>query len=134
MDIASNLLLFIHLVALAVGAATNIAMPLVAGQMARAAPDTRAALGAIARRLSINARVAVAVLVASGIALLQVRYGGTAGQNGWFWAKMALVAVVVVLVVIGAVVPPGRLNPRIFGNLTRVMLLAIVLTAVFAFR
>lgn len=54
MDLGFNILLFVHLVALVVGAATNVAMPLVAGQMARAAPEARAGLGAIARALGIN--------------------------------------------------------------------------------
>ena len=134
MDIVFNILLFIHLVSLVIGAATNVAMPLIAGQMARAAPETRAALGTIARRLSFNSRAALAVLVLSGIALLQVRYGGVEGQSAWFWAKMALVVLVIGLVVAGALIPPGRINPRIYGALTRVVLLGIVLCAVFAFN
>ena len=41
MDIVFDLLLFIHLVALVVGAATNVAMPLIGRQMAGNAPDAR---------------------------------------------------------------------------------------------
>ena len=134
MDLGFNILLFVHLVALVVGAATNVAMPLVAGQMARAAPEARAGLGAIARALGINTRIAVAVLIASGLAMVWVRYGGFDLFNTWFWVKMVLVVLIVALMVVGSVLPPGKINPRLFGMVARVVLLGIILTAVFAFN
>ena len=134
MDLGFNILLFIHLVALVVGAATNVAMPLVGGQMARAAPEARAGLGAIARALGINARIAIAVLIASGLAMVWVRYGGFDLFNTWFWVKMVLVVLIVALMVVGSVLPPGKINPRLFGMMARVALLGIILTAVFAFN
>jgi uncharacterized membrane protein len=134
MDIVFNLLLFIHLVALVVGAATNVAMPLIGRQMAGSAPDVRERLGTIGRTLSMNSRIALAVLVFSGIALLWVRYGGVDGASDWFWAKMALVVVVIILAIVGAIAGPGRINPRVFGVATRLLLLGIVFTAVFAFN
>jgi hypothetical protein len=130
----SNILLFIHLVAFAVGVATNVAMPLVMRQMAAAAPEAKAGYGAISRKLSMNGRVALGVLVLSGVALVWLRYGGVAGLDTWFWVKMILVAVIVLLMVALAVVDPGRINPRILGTLTRLLLLGIVFAAVFAFN
>ena len=134
MDIAFNLILFVHFVALVVGTATNVAMPIVSRQAAKAPPEARAGFGAIGRALSLNARVALALLVVSGIILLQLRYGGVTGMNAWFWAKMVLVGTVIILVVVGTVLGPGRLNPRLFGAITRLVLLGIILTAVFAFN
>lgn len=134
MDITFNILLFIHLVALVVAAATNVAMPLVGAQMNRVPPEARANLGLIARRLSMNARAGLAVLVVSGVALLWVRYGGVEGQSAWFWAKMVLVGVAIVLSIVGMIVPPARLNPRIFGGIARAILLGIIFTAIFAFN
>jgi putative membrane protein len=134
MDIGFNILLFIHLSALVVAAATNVVMPILGRSMAQATPEARAGFGAVAKRLSMNSRVAFAILVASGVAMVQVRYGGVEGLNEWFWAKMALVALIVVLMVLGAMLRPGTINPRFFTLLTRTVLLGIVFSAVFAFN
>jgi len=131
---AANILLFIHLVALVVGAATNVAMPLVMRQMAKATPDAKAGYGAIARQLGFNAQVALGVLVLSGIVLVWIRYGGVAGLDAWFWAKMALVALIVVLMIVRFMPVAAGISPRVFASLTRLVLLGIVLTAVFAFN
>lgn len=130
----SNILLFIHLVAFAVGVATNVAMPLVMRQMALAPAEAKAGYGSIGRKLSMNARAALGVLVLSGIALFWLRYGGVAAFGIWFWIKMVLVVVIVLLMVGVAAVGPGRINPRIFSTVTRLVLLGIVLAAVFAFN
>jgi len=134
MDPTFQIFLFLHLVAFAVAAATNVAMPLVARRMAKATPDTVAALGGIARTLGINARIAVAVLVISGIALVQIRYGGIEGMTAWFWFKMALVGVVIALMAANAFLPRTLLSPRVVGPVMRLALLGIVLGAVFAFN
>lgn len=134
MDPTLQIFLFIHLVAFGVTVATNVAMPLVARRMARATPETAASLGGIARQLGINARIAVAALIISGVAMVQLKYGGVEGLNVWFWVKMALVALVVALMVANAVLPRTALNPRIFGPLKRLALLGIVLAAVLAFN
>ena len=134
MDPAYLVFLFIHLIAFGVAVATNVAMPLVARRMAGAGPDNAAALGGIARQLGINGRVAIAALIISGVALVQLKYGGVDGLGAWFWAKMALVALVVALMVANAVLPRFALSPRFVGPLMRPMLLGIVLAAVLAFN
>lgn len=133
MDPTFQIFLFIHLVAFAVGAATNVAMPIVAGQLAGAGPETAPRFGAIAKRLSNNARAAVVILIISGVGLVYLRYGGFEGMNAWFWVKMALVAFIVVMMGVGAFLPQ-LLNPKVFGPVMRVTLLGIVLAAVFAFN
>lgn len=134
MDPTFQIFLFIHLVAFAVGAATNVAMPIVASRLAAAGPGAAGALGPIAKRLSTNARAAVVVLVISGVALVYLRYGGFEGMNAWFWVKMALVAFIIAMMAAGAFLPPQALNPRLFGPVMRVTLLGIVLAAVMAFN
>ena len=134
MDMWFNLLLIVHLVALVVGTATTIVMPVVMGRMAGASPDGRHLLAGIVNRLSLNARIAFGVLLLSGLAMVYVRYGGFEGMSPWFWVKMMLVAVVLVALILSAVARPGSINPRIMGWITRLSLLGIVVSAVFAFN
>lgn len=133
MDIVFQLLLIIHLVAFGVGITTTIAMPLVMSLVPKVAPVSRPLFGALGLRFSTNARIALAVLIASGIAMVMVRYGGVDGMNAWFWAKMALVVVVLAAIVAGALAKPGTLNPKVMGWITRLSMLGIVITAVLAF-
>ena len=134
MDIVFNLLLIIHLAALGVGATTAIGLPIVMLRMKGATPETRQALGGIANRFGINSRLAFGTLLLSGIAMVWVRYGGVDGMNEWFWAKMSLVALMMVTMVVGLVVPRGAINPAILSWITRLSFLGIVIAAVFAFN
>lgn len=133
MDYAFDFLLICHLIALGVGAATAIAMPIIGSRMAGATPEGRALLGGISARLGLNSRIAVGVLVLSGVLMVWLRYGGVDGMNMWFWVKMALVAVII-LVLIAGVVGRGRVNPAIVGWITRLSLLGVVIAAVLAFN
>jgi len=133
MDYAFDFLLICHLLALAVGATTAIALPIIASRMAGATPEGRALLGGISARLGINSRIAVGVLVLSGGLMLWLRYGGVDGMNMWFWVKMALV-VVIILALITSVVGRGRVHPAVLGWVTRLSLLGVVIAAVLAFN
>ena len=134
MDITFQLLLITHLLALVVGTATTVAMPVVMGRMAGASPDGRQMLASIGNRLSLNARIAFGVLLLSGFAMVMVRYGGVDGMSVWFWVKMGLVVVVLVSLILGAVAKPGTLSPRVMGWITRLALIGIIVSAVFAFN
>ena len=134
MDIAFNILLVIHLLALAVGATTAIAMPIVMSRMAGATPDGRQMLAGIGVRLGLNSRIAVGVLLVSGGLMVWLRYGGVDGLGAWFWVKMVLVATLVIAVIANAVVPRGALNPAVMSWITRLSLLGVVIAAVFAFN
>ena len=125
-----KLLLFVHLVALTVGAATNIVMPLLARTLM---PEGRGTFLKLADRLGGQAQVALWVLVATGLAMaIPVHFAaGLAGIGGWFAAKLVLVVLILVLTT-------GRylgldLPPRIFAPLVRATLLGIVFCAVMAF-
>jgi hypothetical protein len=134
MDITFQLLLITHILALVVGTATTVAMPVVMSRMAGATPDGRQMLAGIGLRLSLNARIAFGILLLSGFAMVFVRYGGVDGMNIWFWVKMGLVAVILVAMIIGAVAKPGTVNPQVMGWITRLSLIGIIVAAVFAFN
>ncbi|MBI4923603.1 MAG: hypothetical protein HY834_17825 [Devosia nanyangense] len=134
MDIVFNTLLIIHLLALAVGATTTVAMPIIVSRMASATPDGRQMLAGIGARLSLNSRIAVGVLLVSGGLMVWLRYGGVDGLGSWFWAKMGLVAILVAALIANAVAPRGTLNPAVMGWITRLSLLGVVIAAVFAFN
>jgi len=134
MDLAFDILLILHLGALVVGGATNIAMPLVGRQMAGAPPEVVGRLGPIARQLSLNSRIAVGVLIVTGAAMLWLRYGGdAAGLGPWFIAKLALVAVILAALAVGLLAKPGTINPRLFGLITRTALIGIIVASVITF-
>jgi protoporphyrinogen IX oxidase len=134
MDLTFNLLLIVHLGALVVGGATNVAMPLIGRQLAGATPDIAARLGPIAKQLNLNARIALGLLVLTGIAMLWLRYDGAAAALGpWFIAKLIFVGVILVMLVASVVLRPDQLNPRVFGLTMRISLTGIVICSVMTF-
>lgn len=133
MDLVFNVLLFIHLVALAVGTATNIVMPLI-GRTLAGVPEARPAFGALAKRLGQNSQAALGVLVVTGVAMLGLRYGGLTGASPWLIGKLVLVGALLVLLVVSRVMPPGRIDPKVLGMVMRVALLGIIFCAVMAFN
>lgn len=133
MDYLFDFLLVCHLLALALGAASAIAMPIVMSRMAKATPEGRQMLGGIAGQFGRNSRIAVGVLVLTGLLMVWVRYGGVDGMNQWFWVKMALVAVIIAVMVVGAVAR-GRISPSVLGWVSRLSFLGIVIAAVLAFN
>jgi putative membrane protein len=134
MDIFFNILLMIHLGSLVVGGAATVAMPLVGRQMAGAAPEALGRLGPIARQLQLNARIAVGLLVLTGIAMLWLRYGGdAAGLGPWFIAKLCFVGIILVSVVLGMTVSPATIKPQTLGGIMRLSLVGIVVCSVMTF-
>lgn len=133
MDILFQLLLLTHIAALVVGTATAVAMPVIMSRMPAASPDGKQMLGGIGQRLARNSQISLVVLVATGIAMMFVRYGGFDGMNAWFWVKMAFVAVMLVSLVASLVLKPGTLNPRVMMWVSRLSLIGVITSAVFAF-
>lgn len=134
MDLTFNILLIFHLAAFGAGIATTIAAPLVGSRMVLATPDSRPLLGGIGRQLQLNARVAFATLLITGIALVYIRYGSFEGQSIWFFTKMGLVALILVVMLLGAFTKPGTINPRVMGWITRLSMAGIIISAVMAFN
>ena len=134
MDLTFHLLLLTHIAALVIGTATAVAMPVIMGRMAAATPEGRQMLGGIGQRLAKNSQISFGVLLLTGIAMVIVRYGGVDGMNGWFWAKMAFVAVVLVMMLAGALLKPGTIKPQVLMWINRLALAGIIVSAVFAFN
>ena len=134
MDIVFDVLLICHLLALGLGATPAIGMPIVMSRMAGATPEGRQLLAGIGARLGLNARIAVGVLIATGVLMIWVRYGGVEAFGMWFWVKMALVGVIVIVLIVSVVAPRGSVNPTIMGWISRLSLLGVVIAAVLAFN
>ena len=136
MSIVFNILLFTHLVALVVGASTNVAAPIIAGRMASAGPDAKAALGGIMGQLSRNSSRALWTLIGTGLAMVAIVIwrGTVTSPSPWFIAKIGIVLVLLALLVVRGLPVAKRIKPSTFGLVTRVCLLAIVFCSVMAFN
>ncbi|MEO6394350.1 MAG: hypothetical protein ABIO40_00385 [Devosia sp.] len=91
-------LFWVHLLSLAIGGAAVFGIPIVASKVGGATPEFRPTLFSIATQLSSIGRVAFALLIVSGPLLFWLKYGSVA-PNPWFWVKMALVALLLVLII-----------------------------------
>ena len=135
MDLTFNLLLVVHLAAFGLGISTTFVAPIIGSRMPKAPPEARQTLLGILARLTLNARVAIGLLLVTGIAMVFVRYNGDFASMGpWFFVKMGLVAFLLALMILGAMLKPGTLNPRIMGWFTRLSMAGIVISAVMAFN
>lgn len=134
MDLTFNLLLIVHLAAFGLGISTTFVAPIIGARLPKAPPEARPTLGGILARLTLNARVAMGLLLATGIAMVFVRYGGFENMSPWFYVKMGLVAFILVMMIVGAVLKPGTINPQVMGWLTRLAMAGIVISAVMAFN
>lgn len=135
MDLTFNLLLVVHLAAFGLGISTTFVAPIIGARMPKAPPEARPTLGGILARLALNARVAMGLLLVTGIAMVYVRYGGDfTGLGPWFLIKMGLVAFLLVMMIFGIVLKPGTLNPRVMGWIARLSMAGIIVAAVMAFN
>ncbi len=141
MEAIGLVLLWLHLMAIAVAGASTFGIPVVGAAARRATADHRPVLMAVARRLSMAGRGALVLLLVTGPLLIWARYGGVP-LGPWFSIKM-----VVVLLLTATVILSG-FNARRMGKgdaaaqarapmlaLANVALLTLtVLFAVLAFR
>lgn len=144
MDPFVNILVFLHFVALAFGVGGGAALGMIGPAMAKAEPDGRVALSGVRKRVFDTVTASLVVLLITGPLILWLRYGGVGlfAANWWFWAKMALVALLVVMNIWSrmllrraeggdmTVVPVMARNGQISGLAS----LLIILCAVFAFN
>jgi putative membrane protein len=129
-----NLLLIVHLGAFALGVTTTIAAPMVMARAGRAPAEARGLFMEIGSRLRLNARIAVATLIVTGIAMMYVRYGGFAGQSPWFHVKMTCVVVIVLVLLAGIFLKPGKIPQPVLTGATRIAMAGAVISAVMAFN
>ncbi len=135
-----DLLLWLHFVSLALGGASTFGNAVVGAAVARQGEAARPHLLPVARSLGRLGHVALALLILTGGALVEMGPGWS-GVGLWFWVKMALVATLTVSVVLvtraarmaaGGDAAAGR-RARLLGRLNMLLIPLIVLTAVFEF-
>ncbi len=142
MDIFVNLLFWIHMVSIALGGVAVFGLPVVGARIGPAAPEVRPTLFQIAERLSTIGRAAFGALIITGPLMVWLKFGGTAGFTGWFWAKMVLVVVLLGVIIYGGInakraqggdMAAAKRAPQIslVGMITFV---GVLLCAVFAFN
>lgn len=134
MDDIFRILLFIHIGALLFAAATNLVMPALVPSMMALGAEGRARLGPLTRKLSINARLSLLVLVVTGALMVAIRYDAGLWANPWFAAKMACVGVIIVGLGLGFTPLGKAIPPRTFGMITRIALVGTIFCAVVAFH
>ncbi|HEY8004197.1 MAG TPA: hypothetical protein VIE16_08215 [Phenylobacterium sp.] len=142
MNVLVNLLLWIHLLALAMGVGGGLGMSQVGPRLFVAAPDQRATWWPLATVFSRVAALGLVLLLITGPLLIWLKFGGFGGLNGWFKLKMALVAVVILTVGLSdwglarlrRGDEGGARVAAVTGPVTMLTVVAIVLVAVLAFN
>lgn len=142
MEIVINLLLWLHLTALAMGGVAAFGMPVVGSKMPTATAETRPLLFAIGHGLSSVSRAAFGILIVTGPLLAWLKFGGFSGFTAWFAIKMVLVVVLLALVIyMGILTKRAEKGDRAaaaqlprLGAAAMLALLGIILSAVFAFN
>ena len=89
----TNLLLWIHIVALVAGGSNTVVMPIIGATLPKVDETTRATLFGIGFHMASIGKVAAVTLLISGPLLLWLKYDGLHGATPWFWVKMALMVV-----------------------------------------
>lgn len=141
MEILFKLVLWVHLVSIAIGGAASFGIPALLGLVAKAEPMQRPVFGQAIMRLAAIGRMGVALLIVTGVLMVSWKYGGVAELSYWFWLKMLLVLCLIGLVIFnifngrklraGDAVAAAR-APEL-ARLGMALLAGIVLTAVLAF-
>lgn len=141
MYLVALILFIIHIVAFIAGGANSVVMPIIGSKMATATPETRGALISIAERLSKIGKWAMATLLVSGVLVLWLKWNWEI-PSWWFWAKMAFVVLMLVFIGINEMnAKKARAGDQeaarrsgLFGQLTALAFLGVIVSAVFAFN
>jgi len=96
MDIAYDIVLWIHFASLAAGVGGGAVLGPIAGAFAKAGAEGKQTLAPLRMQVVNMVTAALVVLLISGPILLWMKYDGVTGLSWWFWAKMVLVLVLVV--------------------------------------
>lgn len=99
MELALKLVLWIHFLSLALGGVATFGIPALMSVGATLEPAQRPVMGKAIMRLAALGRMALTLLVLSGIFLLALGFQGGAGLSHWFWLKMLLVLALIGLVI-----------------------------------
>lgn len=141
MYVVGLMLFIVHIAAFIAGGANSVVMPIIGSKMATATPEVRATLGAVAERLSKVGKYALATLLVTGVLVLWLKWNWVV-PNAWFWVKMALIVVMIVLIGMNEMTArkaragdaeAGK-RAAMLGQLTGLAFLGVIVSAVFAFN
>jgi uncharacterized membrane protein len=139
---ATNLLLWIHIVALVAGGSNTVVMPIIGATLPKVDGQSRTTLFRIGFHMAAVGKVAAATLLISGPLLLWLKYGGLHGVTPWFWAKMAFMVVMFAAIVfeetnfkkLASGDQAAARNSKLGGIIATVAFLGVLLAAVLAFN
>ena len=141
MTILGLLLFVIHIVAFVAGGANSVVMPVIGARMASATPETRNTLVGIAETLAKIGKYAMATLLVTGLLVLWLKWNWVI-PSPWFWAKMGFIVLMIVFISLNEMnAKAARAGDQaaakrsaMFGQLTAVSFLGVILSAVLAFN
>lgn len=136
-----NILIWLHLAALVIGMGAGFSSGQVSMRIGTAPAEARETLVAIYKTLTRFGHIGLGLLLITGPIIVWLKYGNYSGFTWWFWLKMALVVVLIVVLFVGARNSRKALAgdqdaiamaPRL-GMASGLTGFAIIFTAVFAF-
>lgn len=141
MTILGLLLFVVHIVAFVAGGANSVVMPVIGARMAGATPDTRNTLVGIAETLAKIGKYAMVTLLVTGLLVLWLKWNWVI-PSPWFWAKMGFIVLMIVFISLNEMnAKAARAGDQaaakrsaMFGQLTAVSFLGVILSAVLAFN
>jgi protoporphyrinogen IX oxidase len=96
----TTFLLWLHFIGIGMAMGGGIALSQVGPRLISAPANDRDLLWALERFFSGIGAGGLAILLVSGPLMLWLKFGGPSGLSGWFWAKMALVALALIGVIL----------------------------------
>lgn len=133
MDNGYRLLLFIHLVAMAMAVSTNLVMPMLGRSLAGLPADARQIMASLSTRLKLNGLLSLLILVATGGAMVALRHGAYLWSNPWFVAKMSFVVLIMISLIASFLQRGSGISVSIVALISRVALAGVVFCAVMSF-
>ncbi len=141
MTVLALLLLVIHILAFVAGGSNSVIMPILGARMATATPETRGTLVGVANALGTVGKVAMATLLVTGVLVLWLKWNFVI-PNNWFWAKMGFIVLMLIFISLNEMTTkraqPGDqqavARSKLYGQLTGLSFLGVVISAVFAFN
>ncbi len=141
MPVLVNLLIWVHLLALAMGFAGGIGMSQIGPRLAAAAPDQRATWWPLANVFTRISHIGLGLLLVTGPLILWLKFHGASGLNAAFAIKMGLIVLAVIAIGFSdwgkARLKKGdEGGARVMaacGPLIMLIMLGVVLAAVFTF-
>ena len=139
--IVALLLFVVHILAFVAGGANSVVMPIIGSRMATATPETRQTLIGVATTLANTGKIAMVTLIVTGLLVLWLKWNWVI-PNNWFWAKMGFIVLMLIFISLNEATTkraqPGDQEAvkrsKMFGQLTGLSFLGVVLSAVFAFN